>query len=133
MQTSSFQTYTGPGRICIARYAPRQTPGGYKMFKLLAPGDWFNKVSRERYLSLFKSEVLDKLDPQKTFDKLHELAGGAEPVLLCWEKPPLDDFNSPTAKNWCHRRIVAAWFEDNLKVHVPELGVMEQATLPGLR
>jgi hypothetical protein len=46
---------------------------------------------------------------------VHRLAGGAEPVLLCWERPPF------TADNWCHRRMVAAWFGVGvaLEEHVP--------------
>jgi hypothetical protein len=55
------------------------------------------------------------LDPQHTWNQLHELAAGAEPVLLCWELPPF------TASNWCHRRMAAAWFEDQLGIEVDEL------------
>ncbi|MCL2822690.1 MAG: DUF488 domain-containing protein, partial [Polyangiaceae bacterium] len=116
MKTSCFAGYKGPGRICIARYAPRGTPAGYRVFKALAPGEWFKSVSKEQYMVLYDGEILAPLDPQKTWDTLHELAGGVEPVLLCWEKPPL------TADNWCHRRIVSEWFESRLGVVVPELG-----------
>jgi hypothetical protein len=37
---ASFFTYTGPGRVSIARWAPRDTPAGFRIFKPLAPGDW---------------------------------------------------------------------------------------------
>lgn len=116
MKTASFQTYKGPGRVSIARYAPRNTPAGYRQFKALAPGPWFNSVTREEYEARFAMEILGPLDPQKTLEDIQKLANGAEPVLLCWEKPPF------TESNWCHRRIVADWFKNRLGVEVPELG-----------
>jgi len=116
MQTSSFKTYQGPGRVSIARYAPRGTPKGFRIFKPLAPGPWFNSVSKPEYERLY-AEQLSKLDPRETFDKLTEMAAGAEPVLLCWEVPPFTD------DNWCHRRLVAKWFHDELGEVVDELGV----------
>ena len=39
----------GLGRISIARWAPRKTPAGFRIYKALAPGCWFNKVSRPEY------------------------------------------------------------------------------------
>ena len=115
MRTSCFTVFQGPGRICIARYAPRGTPAGYKMFKALAPGDWFNSVPEEEYRRRYFGEILAPLDPRQVVTELEALAGGAEPVLLCWEKPPL------TPKNWCHRRMVAEWLTDKLGIDVPEL------------
>jgi hypothetical protein len=115
MKTSSFFTYTGPGRISIARYAPRHTPAGFRVFSPLAPGRWFNSVSRAEYERRFAEEVLAMLNPRLTWDLLHEFAGeGNEPFLMCWEAPPF------TTTNWCHRRIVAQWFKDKLGYHVPE-------------
>jgi hypothetical protein len=55
------------------------------------------------------------LDPQQTWDQLHELAAGAEPVLLCWEQPPF------TESNFCHRRMAATWFRRELGEVVDEL------------
>jgi hypothetical protein len=45
------------------------------------------------------------------FDVLVFLNGG---YGFCWERPPF------TEKNWCHRRLVAGWFETELGVAVPE-------------
>jgi hypothetical protein len=115
MKTASFRTYTGPGRISIARYAPKGTPAGFRVFSQLAPGRWFNQVDRATYVRLYNAEILGRLDPRETCERLHDLAGDAEPVLLCWEKPPF------TADNWCHRRMVAAWFEQQLGEEVDEL------------
>lgn len=114
MKTASF-AYTGPGRISIARSAPRGCPAGYKIFKQLAPGPWFHSVSKEKYVELYNAEVLGKLDPNQVLADLCALAGPHEPVLLCWEKPPL------TEDNWCHRQMVAAWFLRTLELDVPEL------------
>jgi uncharacterized protein (DUF488 family) len=115
MKTASFITTQGEGRISIARYAPRGTPKGFRMFKALAPGSWFNSVTKDVYVERYTAEVLGALDPQKTFDELTALAAGAEPVLLCWEKPTDKD-------TYCHRSMVADWFRDKLGVEVPELG-----------
>lgn len=115
MKTASFFTYQGPGRISIARSAPRRTPSGFRVFRDLAPGKWFNSVDRAEYRELYLREILGRLDPRQTHERLIELAGPAEPVLLCWEKPPFD------SKNWCHRRMVAEWFGETLGIEVPEL------------
>ena len=57
------------------------------------------------------------LDPVKVWDDLHTLTGGNEPVLLCWEQPR----DLQTGKTYCHRRIVADWFERELGYKVEEL------------
>ena len=113
MKTASFFTYTGPGRISIARYAPRGTPAGYRQYRALAPDADMLKMSQALYLPRYAT-ILERLDPQQVWDDLHRLAGDQEPVLLCWERPPF------TASNWCHRRLVADWFERVLGVTVPE-------------
>jgi hypothetical protein len=47
---------------------------------------------------------------------LHQLAGpDIEPVQLCWERPPFND------RNWCHRRLVAAWLEQEIGTAIPEI------------
>lgn len=113
MKTASFFTYTGPGRVSISRSPPRNTPAGFRIYKALAPGPWFNSVNRTEYERLYALQLAD-LDPRKVVADLTSLAGGAEPVLLCYEKPPF------TETNWCHRRLVAAWLEKELAIEVPE-------------
>jgi len=113
MKTASFFTYTGPGRISISRYAPRGTPAGFRQYRALAPDADMLKMSQALYLPRYAA-ILNALDPQQVWDDLHRLAGDQEPVLLCWERPPF------TAGNWCHRRLVADWFERALGVTVPE-------------
>ncbi|WP_394849677.1 DUF488 domain-containing protein [Pendulispora brunnea] len=123
MKTACFK-YEGPGRISIAR-STRGVPKGFRHFHRLAPGPWFNEVSEQEYRALFDRDMLGRLDPQATWDALHALVAPHEPILLCWEKPPL------TTENWCHRRIVAEWFEKHLGVKVPELGSEPQGVAVG--
>lgn len=67
------------------------------------------KISEEEnnryYVQEYWNQVLSKLDPDKVYRKLDYS------VLLCYE--PSSEF--------CHRHIVAAWFEILLGVNVPEL------------
>jgi hypothetical protein len=128
MKTSCFFVHQGPGRISIARFAPRGTPPGYRELRALAPGEWFKTTSQARYRDLYFGEILRPLDPRRTFDQLHEMGAGAEPILLCWERPPL------TADNWCHRRMVAEWFQDKLGIEVQEhVPVKAQLPLVGVK
>lgn len=59
--------------------------------------------------------ILEALDPERVVEEFGALAHPYEPLLLCWEKPPL------TSENWCHRTLVAEWFEQELAVKVPEI------------
>ena len=113
MKTSNYFTYRGAGRIAISRSVPSTVLPGYKTFRNLAPGPWFREVNYAVYREKFFSQ-LSRLDPLKTWTTLHELADGAEPVLLCYEKPPFNE------QNFCHRRMVAEWFETELGFVVPE-------------
>jgi len=117
MQTSSFYLYSGPGRISIARTAARRVEAGFKVYRALAPGKWlFDPKYRDydTYRECYFREILVPLDPQKIWDDLHLIAGGHEPVLLCHEH-----LRKPG--EWCHRRMVAEWFEQALSVAVPEM------------
>ena len=115
MKTTCFFTYTRLGRISIARHAPRGTPAGFRIFKALAPHRHMLKMDYEPYREEYFRDILGRLDPWSTWDRLHQMAGGHEPVLLCWERPPF------TETNWCHRRLVADWFKSHLGHDVPEL------------
>ena len=112
MKTSCGLTYTGPGRIAICRVA-RRFPAGFRMYKPLAPGSWFHRVDYPEYYERYRKQ-LDKLDPMRVLEELKALAAPHDPVLLCWEKPPLH------ADNWCHRSIVARWFFETLGLVVKE-------------
>jgi hypothetical protein len=112
MKTSCFFSYQGPGRISIARYEPRGVKG-YRRYSALAPRAEMLKMSYEEYLPLYLA-ILARLDPQKVWDDLHALVAPAEPILLCWERPPL------TATNWCHREMVCSWLKGTLGFDVEE-------------
>jgi len=113
MKTGSFRTYSGPGRVSIARYA-RGTTAGFRLYPKLAPGTWFKTATKEEYTRLFFAQ-LEALDAKTVVRELEALGGGAEPILMCWEVPPF------TESNWCHRRMVAEWLADKLGLDVPEL------------
>jgi hypothetical protein len=78
-------------------------PAGFRLFKALSPRREMLSMTDEEYRPLYE-EILAGLDPQATWDRLHELAGGAEPIILCHEAD----------RTGCHRLIVARWFEREL-------------------
>jgi len=82
VKTSSFKTYFGAGRISIARWAPRNCPAGYRVYRALAPGDWFNQVDRAEYLVRY-AEILAALDPAAVWIELHDLVAPHQPILMC--------------------------------------------------
>ena len=116
MKTASFFSYTGPGRISIARFAPRNTPAGFRIYKPLAPGPWFNSVSEEMYRELYFAQLAE-LDPAAVVAELEALAAGAEPILLCYESVK----DIATGKTYCHRHMVAEWLKHELGIDVPEI------------
>ena len=88
---------------------------GGPQFKLLAPKWGFfsaykaGEIDEEGYTKHFKHEVLDLLDPTIVYHLI--LKNHTERVsLLCYEKPG----------EFCHRRLVAEWFQEKLNVIVPE-------------
>jgi len=107
MQTASFFTDTGPGRISIARWAPHGTPAGFAVYRPRNPTAPLLKMARAEYEPLSRA-ILARLDPRRVVEDLHRLADPHAPVLLCWERPPF------TATVWCHRRLVAAWLDREL-------------------
>ena len=115
MKTASYFTYDGPGRIGITVGSPRGIPAGYRFYRNLAPRRDMLKMTTADYTREFDA-ILNALDPQGVWDELHDLTGGHEPVLLCFERPPF------SSSNWCHRRLVANWFLATLDEEVPEFG-----------
>ena len=57
MKTASFFAYTGPGRICIARWAPRGTPAGFRVYKPLAPRKDMLRMSEAEYRDIYVGEI----------------------------------------------------------------------------
>lgn len=98
--------------LSISLYPPKWYPG--PQLKMLAPPRELlletkaGKVSEEEYARVF-NEHLRQFDAREVYDAIVEEYGD-DVTLLCFEKP--GDF--------CHRRLVAAWFEEALGVEVAE-------------
>jgi hypothetical protein len=104
-------------RIGISRGIPRPVAPGYRLFRKLQPGTWFNSVTVAEYIARYQAAVLDRLDPITVREDLERLAGGQIPVLCC--------FGRAGGPGWCHRALVAEWFHERLGITVPELGFEE--------
>lgn len=83
-----------------------KAPDWYKglQYKKLAPKysffmKWKENHDNDYYIKCFKEQVLDKLDPMKTYCKLCSLAKNNDIALVCYEKPT----------DFCHRHLVAEW------------------------
>ena len=127
MKTSCFSLYRGAGRISIAVGRPRNIGrADYEVYPALAPEWSWLGLSHEEYLPLYR-ERLAGLDAQQVWDELHALVPGEEPVLLCFEEPPL------TAEHWCHRQLVTQWFREELGQEVTEVeaGLSRKPSPPG--
>lgn len=113
MKTSYFAKFKNQsGGISISTYPPRWLRGKIPSYPPLAPQFNF-RIPFDEYVVKYE-EQLSKLDPQKVWDDLHQLANGSEPVLLCYEAPPFDKIN------FCHRHMAAKWLETKLGVSIPE-------------
>jgi hypothetical protein len=69
-------------------------------------------LSEELYNKEFERIVLADLDPSEVYEAIIAEYGD-DVTLMCFEK-----LESPG--DFCHRRLVARWFEKNLEVEVPE-------------
>lgn len=117
MMTSNFANVkkireAGLRPVCISRGKPRYYNG--ESYDLLAPYWWMLSKPRRDYDKAFRS-ILNKLDAKQCWDEI----GGEDAVLLCYEKH----------NTWCHRRLIAEWFELKLKVVVPEFGHEREETM----
>ena len=116
MNTSYFASpkikQTDPRLVSVSRQQPVWFYSSIKIYKPLCPS-WElvmsykeGKITEKQYTERYYSEVLDKLDPVKTYQEL-----GEDAILLCYEKP----------KKFCHRRVIAYWFLEHLNIEVNEL------------
>lgn len=88
-------------------------------FSALAPKKsfwniWHNNIgvipvmeNNHFYIESYYRQVLKSMDPQAIYTHLNNS------ILLCYEEP----------NEFCHRHIVAAWFELLLNIHVPEVTI----------
>jgi hypothetical protein len=116
IKTASWFTQLPPDhmKIGISRGVPRRMAAGYRIYRKLAPGPWFNRVPTEEYLRRYSGEILSVLDPREVHDRLVELAGDKIPTMVCYERAG--------SGSWCHRALAARWLADGLGVAVPEVG-----------
>ena len=105
-------------RVGISRSTPRGFPAGYRVFRKLAPGRWFNSVTPADYLARYNAEILGPLDPREVASAILEIAGGKTPVLCCFEK--VQDIAA--GRSWCHRSIAGQWLKDKSGAEIEELG-----------
>jgi hypothetical protein len=101
-------------KIGISRGIPRRQPAGYRIFKTLAPGPWFNSVPPDEYYRRYRIEILGPLNPRVIHAQLIDLARGGIPVMCCYERPGGPD--------WCHRAMAAEWLAEELGHPIPEFG-----------
>ena len=108
MKTSYFAKFRGDNGCNIAARPIVGWTG--KNYPALYPKWYFFKQYKEdhdedAYTREYYKVILNNLNPQKVYDDLKDY------VLICYEKP--GDF--------CHRRIVAQWIENELGIVVPEI------------
>ena len=102
-------------RIGISRGTPRFSGiTGYRLYRKLNPGSWFNSVPTAEYVARYQAEILDRLDAQEVLDDLVRIAVGKTPLLCCFERVG--------SGQWCHRSLVAQWLSEALGIKVSELG-----------
>lgn len=118
ISTSSYNDWKSDKYITYSISGNRGKDANYqgKCYPKLAPKlsfwkqwhDNIGKVSDEEnnryYVQEYWNQVLQKLDPEEVYEKLDNS------ILLCYE----------SNTDFCHRHIVAAWFEILLDVKVPE-------------
>ncbi len=105
---------TDHAMIGISRGVPRRQAAGFRVFRKLQPGQWFNSVGVVEYVERYTKEVLSTLDPHAVVAHLHSLAVGRTPVLVCFEKAD--------GSHFCHRALAARWLAEALGEPVPEFG-----------
>src|ERR1700730_14197091 len=103
-------------RISISRGPPRGI-GGYRTYRELAPGPWFNSVPPGEYLTRYE-QLLNALDPRETVSQIGALAGGKVPVLCCFETIA----KIAAGETFCHRSLAARWLEHHLSITIEEIG-----------
>lgn len=110
MKTSNFsKSGRNENSVAICAKIPDWYKG--KCYKKLAPSysiftEWMKTHDKELYKKRFINEILSKLDPSSVFRDL-----GDDAILICYEK----------SGDFCHRRIVADWFEKELNIKVEEI------------
>jgi uncharacterized protein (DUF488 family) len=117
--SSNFKTAGHlPQAVAISLGVPRGWQG--RRYKALAPPrDLIKIMEPERFIPLYRAQVLDKLDPMQVIRNL----GGDNFIMCCWELPG----------EFCHRRVVAAWLRKRTGVLVEEFNPKRRGHVEWLR
>jgi len=111
LKTSYFAKYKGKKGVSIARGTPKwfEDPTESELFPSWEMIHGIKKgfITPSEYESMYREVILYRLNPLEIYE-VHK-----ESVLLCWEK--IGEF--------CHRRIVASWIEEETGNVVEEYGV----------
>ena len=112
--TSNFaKSGSHPDAVAISQGVPRFYNG--RRYMLLAPPRWLLKAKDPELFDREYRKQLEALDAKQVAADL-----GPNAILLCWES-----FNVR-----CHRRLVAEWLEEKLRIIVPELDHERSESVP---
>lgn len=102
-------------KVSIAVSMPRWGLGyPVRVLRCLAPHPRLLKLEdRDEYWWHYRQQLED-LGPRVIAKALHDVTLGKDAVLLCWE-----DLRRPD--QWCHRRMFANWWLENMGEMVDEL------------
>ncbi len=95
-----------PQAVAISLGVPRGWQGA-RCTVLAPPRPLIRIMDPETFISLYRAQVLDRLDPYQIIRDL----GDDDFLMLCWEVPG----------EFCHRRVVVAWLRKHTGVLVEEL------------
>lgn len=98
---------TNPDYLHFDLKLPELAPD-YKLLRAFKTG----VISEEEYIKVFNKQ-LDKLKATEIYEKILSSANGRTPVLLC----------HCGKERFCHRHLVADWFESELGITVSEFGL----------
>ena len=119
IKTASWYTKMPEGhiKVGISRGVPHGMAVGYRVYRRLAPGQWFNSTASPAECErLYRAEILAPLNPRDVAAELEDLARGMVPCMVCFER-----VHNPEGK-WCHRALAAEWLAEALGQAVPEVG-----------
>jgi hypothetical protein len=116
--TASWWTQLPPdhAKIGVCRTVPRAFAGNVN-YRELAPPRALKGLEPRAFQAAYDAQ-LNKLDAQFVMARIEQLAKGNTPVLVCWENAR--DINA--GRCWCHRHLVARWFEREVGIAVDEIG-----------
>lgn len=110
MKTNCFELQPDdPNTVAISRTIPDYYSGRWEPDLAPSPRllNFYKRTGNvEMFTFRYEKEVLNKLNPAEVYARL-----GSNAILLCWELPG----------KFCHRRLLAEWLEDYLKIKIPEV------------